>query len=878
MKLPGSRLRAIAARPFAAETMARLVDPAIADLQAEYAEASRRGPRWRRTAIRIRGLIALVTMLAAHTIHRVSLQGVSLDVRLALRLLVKHMGLTLVGVVAMAFAIWCGLLGFELYVQLMRPTMPLEGGDRIVGVVMTNAADAGEDTPTLHDFTAWRTALTSIEHVAAFRSRELNVIVGDEAAEPVEAAEITAAAFQVTQVRPVRGRTLIEADEKLSAPPVVLVGEHVWRTKFASDPGVIGRELRLANVAHTIVGVMPEGFRFPWAQHYWVPLKLDVVNFDRRQSPSVRVFGRLAPGATLETAQQELGVLGGVAAAQFPDTHTHLRPRALPYIRSVFGGSYSSSSERVLITQILGTIVVMLLVLICGNVALLLFARATTRETEMLVRAALGASRGRIVAQLFVEALVLAVIAGIAGAVAAQAAWGYIFDVVTFTIFEEGPVPFWLHRDLSPGTIPFALLLTPVAAAIAGFLPGLKVTRGLGARLRQTTPGGGGLRFGGMWTVLIVMQVAVMVAVPFFLHIIRAEKARHTEALTAGFQSGQYLSALVSLDWNRTPGSTVEQFVARLSRGQQELERRLEAEPGVLGVTFADRLPLKDITNSSAQLDDGGRDHWVSREWIALDFFDVMDAPVLAGRRFHSGDLLQGARSVIVNQSFVRLVSGGRNPIGRRIRYRQDEPWYEIVGVIEDLGVGASEQDPRIHHPIGPGRSHPVQMAILTSSDPKLFASRLRTIATAVDPQLRLTEVMPLDQARASSFKLLEMLFRTIGMLAAIVLLVSLSGIYSVFAFTAARRTREIGIRMALGADRRQIAAVMFRRPMIHVALGVLLGLVVRVVMLSDDISPGDLARLAFYGLVVAAVCALATVGPVRRALGVQPTEALRAE
>ncbi|HEX6322542.1 MAG TPA: ABC transporter permease [Vicinamibacterales bacterium] len=816
-------------------------------------------------------------MLAAHAIRNVSLQGAALDVRLALRLLVKHIGLTLVGVVAMAFAIWCGLIGFELYAQLLRPTIPLAGGDRIVGIVMTNAAEAREDTPTLHDFTAWRSALTSIEDVGAYRRREVNVIVGDEPAEPVEAAEISAAAFQVTQVQPIRGRTLTGADERPGAPLVALIGEHVWRTKFQSAPGVIGRELRLGNVVHTIVGVMPEDFRFPWAQHYWVPLRLDAVHYDRRQSPPVRVFGRLAPGATLETAQQELGVLGAAAALEFPDTHTHLTPRVLPYIRSVFGQNLSG--ERLLAMRTLITISVLLLVLICGNVALLMFARATTRETELLVRAALGASRGRIVAQLFVEALVLAVIAGAIGAALAQAAWGRVFDVVTLAMFEGRPAPFWLHRTLSPGTIPFALLLTPVAAAIAGVLPGLKVTRGIGTRLRQTTPGGGGLRFGGVWTALIVMQVAVMTAVPFFLYILTDARTGSTEATTAGFDSRRYLSAVVAMDWNESPASTADQFTERVSGGLRELERRLEAEPGVLGVTFADRLPLKEIGVSGVEFD--AARYRVSVERIALDFFDVMDAPVLAGRRFHSGDLLPAARTVIVNQSFVRLVSGGASPVGRRLRYTQDGPWYDIVGVIKDLGIAPSDEDPkraRIHHPTEPGRTHPVQMAILTSADPQLFASRLRAIATAVDPQLRLTEVMPLDQAPAASIQFLDMLFWTIGTLMSIVLLVSLSGIYSVFAFTASRRTREIGIRAALGADRRQIAGAMFRRPMIQVALGVLMGLAILATIHADEMSAGILAWVALYGLVVAAVCALATVGPVRRALGVQPTEALRAE
>src|SRR3954454_11642862 len=299
----------------------------------------------------MRGHVPFFTMIVVHgrAGHEMNgglgpLRGLSLDVRLALRLLVKHIGLTVVGTIAQAFAIWSGIVGFVFYTQLMLPALPLEGGARLVGIVMVDTASGREKAPTLHDFVAWRAALRSVPDLAAYRDRNSNVIVGNAAPEPVAVAEVSAATFRVVQERPVLGRPLVEADEKPEAPRVVVIGHDVWQSRFESNPNVIGRELRLGNVPHTVVGVMPEGFRFPLAHGFWVPLRLDPVNYPRRQSPGLRVFGRLAPGATVDTAQPEMTVLGATAAAAFPDTHEHLKPRIVPYIDSIFGG-FSADSE-----------------------------------------------------------------------------------------------------------------------------------------------------------------------------------------------------------------------------------------------------------------------------------------------------------------------------------------------------------------------------------------------------------------------------------------------------------------------------------------------------------------------------------------------------
>ena len=900
MRPPGTRLRAVAARLFAANTMDYLIDPAIADMQAEYEDASRRGLTWRKRWIWLRGHLAFFTMIVAHApgaktinVGFAPLRGLSLDVRLGLRLLVKHIGLTVVGTVAMAFAIWSGIIAFEFYTQIMHPRLPLEGGDRIVGIVMVDTASLGEKAPTLHDFVAWRDALTSVQDLAAYRDRNWNVIIGTAVPEPVAVAEISAAAFRIVQERPVLGRPLVEADEKPGAPWVVLIGHDVWQSRFQSDPNVIGRDVRLGNVPHTIVGVMPEGFHFPLAHSFWVPLRLDPVNYPRQQSPAVRVFGRLPPGATLEAAQPELTVLGATAASAYPDTHAHLEPRVVPYIDSIFGGFSADSTSEVFSGNLLSGLLVLL---VCGNVALLMFARAATRENEILVRTALGAGRGRIMAQLFVEALVLAMVAALVAVTFAQLAWHSLFAMVAENMFDNR-VPFWMHSSVSPRTLVYAALLTLVAAAIAGLLPGLKVTRGLGSRLRQSAPGGGGLRFGGIWTVLIVMQVAVMAIVPTPVIAIYGNVANWTRAANTGLVPEQYLAATMAMDREEVPGAAGATFTARFAAATEELERRLEAEPGVTGVTVATLLPLMnhpwrliEIEEvSSARGERTASKRYVSSASIALDFFDVLDAPILSGRAFHSGDLQTGARAVIVNQSFAQVVLGGSNPIGRRLRYTAvgqqtatmsaNEPWYEVVGLVGDLGVtrepdGQDTKAARIYHPLAPGGSDPIRMAVHTTGDPLLFASRLRSIARDVEPRLQISEIARFDQVAAAGARSSTLLFWLFVALACVVVLLSLTGIYSVLSFTASQRTREVGIRVALGGRPRHVVATLFRRQLTQIGVGILIGLV-----LADRISEGNMVRvIAVYACAVVAISALATLGPVRRALRIEPINALRAD
>ena len=838
--------------------------------------------------------------------------GFSLDLKLGGRMLVKYPGLTVIGGLAMAFAICVGTVVFEVLAVFLSPSLPLPAGERIVQIRNRDVASNQTEARVLHDFVVWRGALQSVTELGAWRDVSRNLVVAGGEARPVEIAEMTASGFRVAGGTPILGRVLVEADERPGAPPVAVLGYEVWRTRFASDPAVVGRTVQLGNAHATVVGVMGEGFAFPVAHDLWMPLRADVVEQPPRSGPGVTVFGVLAPGVTLETAQAELTTLSRRAAAEQPATHRHLQARVTPYAELFFS---EPSTEDLAIFYSVYFFAVLLLVLICSNIALLLFARAATRESELAVRAALGASRRRIVAQLFAEALVLggvAAVVGLAGAHVVLDVWA-----VEFLEVNIGRLPFWFDLRLSPATLLFAAGLTLLGSAVAGVMPALKVTRGMGSRLKQATAGAGGLQFGGVWTAVIVVQVAITVAFPAVVYVEQWE-LRHIQTFDAGFATEEYLAVRIGMDAPPVAGGDTDgdRLAQRAAFGSslEELRRRVALAPGVAGVTFVDRLPRTarpqyDIElagdaavggQSSRAVDADSPPPFREATVAGVDpsYFDVLEAPVLAGRGFRPADLGPGGNVAIVDQGFVDQVLQGRNPIGQQVRFveegdaaaRSANPWFQIVGVVKELGMGAPTRTGRaagLYLPASPERLDRTYMMVHVKGDPMSLAPELREIAAAVNPALRLSELQRVDEVTSSLLWIMWLWLRVTLMMTAVALLLSLSGIYAVLSFIVARRTREIGVRVALGASPARVIGAIFRRPLTQVGLGVLAGgalialagsIETNMPGLTGDLTLRGLAILAGYAVLMLGVCLLACVVPTRRALGVEPTVALRTD
>ena len=799
-----------------------------------------------------------------------------MDVRLGVRMLVRYPGLTIVGGVAVAFAIAIGAATFEAVTQLLAPAIPLEDGARIVGIRNWDVEARTEERHAARDFLRWREELGVLEEISAFRTVERNLIVDRGGAEPVTVAEVTASAFRLARVAAVRGRPLLESDEAPGAPPVVVIGYDVWTTRFNGNPLAVGQTVQLGRSPATVVGIMPPGFAFPVSHGVWSPLRLTAGTDGAGAELDIRVFGRLAPGVSRDQAQAALTAAALRASALSPTTHARLRPEIVPYARSVV-----DVSEIVAGGVAANVFVLLFLGLVCTNVGALVLARTLSRQSEIAVRSALGASRARIVTQLFAEALVLGTVACVIGLGVAQFVLAWWMSVATAE--AGGQLPFWLHASLSPATVGYAAALTVLAALIAGVWPALRVTgRRLEGELRQNTAGRANVGFGSAWTLVIVAQVAMTVTIPAAAFFARQHVAG-VQSFAAGFPVAEFLAARLSVD------TASEGF----GNTYGELTRRLAGEAAVVGVTFTDRLPRTTHPERRIAVDGSGSPsetttaQRVNRASVGVNYFDVLGAPVVAGRGFGSSDLHSDARIVVVNQSFVRQVLGDHNAVGRRVRYARSNgeaegPWYEIVGVVPDLGM--IHDDPRngagIYHPATPEAVTPVHIALRVRGEPRAFASRLRAIAAAVDPALRLQELQPLNEAGATLWMELDFLWRILAIVSLVALLLSLSGIYSVMSFAVSRRTREIGIRIALGADRRQIIVAIFSRALAQVALGICAGgvIVFALTRTIAGLSTREVGFVTAYIVLMTLVCLLACIVPTRRALRVEPTVALKPE
>ena len=814
-----------------------------------------------------------------------------LDVKLGSRMLVKYPVLTIVGGFSMAFAIWVGAGTFEAIRQLVFPSIPLPESDRIVVLQNWDAVANRPELRATHDYVVWRDELASVEDLSAYRTLTRNVEFTTGLAEPVSTAEVTGAAFRALRVPALLGRTLAEADVRSGAPPAAAIGYDLWKTRFEGDPGVIGREVRITGVPATIVGVMPKGFAFPRAEELWVPLTINGAGSEPREGMAIGIFGRLAPGATLARARTELANIGRIAAADLPRTHEHLRPQLFTFAKSVRAAGGPGESMALLAGNVF---VVMLLVLVCANVGLLMFARAATRESEIVVRSALGASRRRIVMQLFAEALVLGAVAAVVGVTAAG--WGvrWALDLMRGELTDgSGNFPFWVDGGLSPLTIVYAALLTILAAAIAGVLPGLKITRNLSDRLKRATAGGGGAQFGGLWTVIIVVQIAVTMGFPVVTFFVRRDAVR-METQPLPFPVDQYLSVRLEME-RQLPEAAADTsnaaFEARYIAAAQKLEQRLEADPSVTGVAFAEQLPRQYHPNHQVEVDAGAvaphdaRGHVVASTHVDPKYLDVLGVSMLSGRWFNSSEATPDARVVVVNKAFVDRLMGGRNPIGRRIRYPRSSksappPWYEIIGVAPDMGTNSGWGPAGIYHPLVRNTIYPLNVAVHVRGDPNTFAPRLRAIATDVDPTLRLAEVMPLREVVNPEVQFHQFWVRMTTIVSVMVLVLSMFAIYAVMSFAVSRRTREIGVRMALGGTPRHIVSAVFAQPMRQLGIGLIAGIVLVAwmtgTMKSGWPSASQLLMLGVYAAAMTAVCMIACIVPTRRALAVEPTEALR--
>jgi len=804
------------------------------------------------------------------------------SLRCAVRTAVRRPGLSLAVLLTFGLGIGLTTTVFSIVNGVLLKGLPFDEANRLVIVRRTDRAGEYRDVRA-HDFADFRAQQTAFEGLAAFDEQAVNLAIGSGQPERFSGGFFTHDVLDVLRVRPVLGRPFREADTRPGADPVIILGYQLWQERFGGSPDVLGHTVRAHGATRTIVGVMPERFAFPFREQLWLPLVLDPAATPRGRGPSFAAFGRLKDGVSIAAAQAQLDAVSARLASAYPDTDRGLGASVRGFTEWIVGPEVSG-----LILTMLAAVVGVLLIA-CANVANLLLARASLRSREIAVRSALGAGRGRVVSQLVAETLALAAAGGALGFALGMAGVSWFERVI-----QVDPPPFWMRFDLDHRVLLFVLGATALAGVASSLFPALRASRtDVTSALKDEGRAGSSLRAGRFSSLLVGAEIATSCALLIL--------------------SGLMIRSVVGLKTTDLPFATRNVFTAQFTlpaaaypdaasrtRFCDQLLRRLAALPGAEAAALSDGLPASGSAPRTFEVD--GASHASARDLptarlgvITPGYFETFRVPVLRGRAFGPQDGREAQAVVAVNQSFARLFFPGGDVLGKRIRLGADGArdttarWLTVVGVVPDLLMdGIPSQGGR---PAGfyvpaaqAGTGSAVSIAVRTRGAPMASTAGVRAAVASIDPDLPIWRVMSMEGAFERytwAYGVFGTLFTAFGLAA---LLLAAVGLYGVMAFSVARRTREMGIRMALGARGEELVLLVLRKGAIQLAAGLAIGLV------AATLLAGQLQFLLFevgardpivYGVVVAvlaAVGATAVVVPARRVTRVDPVIALGAE
>jgi predicted permease len=799
-------------------------------------------------------------------------------------MLLRRPGLSVLAVAALAVGIGLTTTMFSIVYAAVLKGLPYERADRLVAIARNRPAQGIQFLPvSIHDFFDWREQEQSFERLAAYYLETINV-AGPEG-RPIRyyGAYTTANLFDVLRVRPMLGRTFSAEDDRPGAPQVIILSYRAWRDRFGGDPTIVGRSVRANAELATIVGVMPERFDFPGQGDAWLPLRLDPRAYPRGSGPAfehtqLQAIGRLHDGRTLESAQAEMSGIAQRIAAAYPDSNAGIGVTLIPQ-NETFLGPQGRSLLFTMLAAVFGV-----LLIACANVANLLLARTVVRTREIAIRMALGASRLRTVGQLLAETAVLAVAGALAGLAVAKVGID-LFNASTANL----DFPIWLVARFDPAVLLFVLGLTIASALAAGLAPALRASRGDFAEvLNDEARGSSGLRMGRISRTLVVAQVAcscgLLVATGLMIRTII-----NVADFDYGFDTSNVFTARLGLFPGDYPTPTAErQFYDRA-------RQRVAALPGVRHVAYTSDLPARGGPMERLSVDGIGypaeTDHpRALRMVVSPGYFEVFGVKPVTGRDFTDADVVDAMPVAIVNERFVQRFMSDRNPLGRRVRLGDDAaPWRTIVGIVPDMHAGGAFQqldahDEGVYVPLAQNVINFVNIIARTEGAPATHASAIQVAVNAVDPALPLYWVRSLDE----QYHLDGWFFRAFGTLLTVfgiaALVLAVVGLYGVLSFSVGQRTREIGVRMALGAPESGIRRLVLGQAIWQLAIGLLLGTVLAAVLsrglanLLFGVPPWDPMVFAIVFATLVASALVASAIPARRATHIDPIDALRHE
>ncbi|MCJ7626879.1 MAG: ABC transporter permease, partial [Longimicrobiales bacterium] len=743
------------------------------------------------------------------------------EVRVAFRSLAKQPGLAVLAVLALGMGIGFTAIMYSIVHGALYRGLPFPDGDRIYAVLATNPSEGIDQTSiSIHDYVDWRDQQTSMEELAAYYNGTINVTAG-EGPRRYNGAFMTASSFDVLGVQPALGRSFRDDEDQPGASLVLILGHQVWTDDYGSDPGVLGRSVKVNGEMATVIGVMPEGFRFPNVEQVWVPLRADPLASPRGEGHFVTPFGKLPDGISPEQAQVEYSGIAGRIAEQFPETNEGLDAKVMLYTDTAMGGE----GEAIMLSML--ATVFLVLILACVNVANLLLARAAGRTKELAIRSAMGAGRSRVLALLLSEAVVLSLGGAIVGIAIAKVG----IDVFARLAVDTEP-PFWFVFALDGPILLFIVVSTVVAALVAGLIPGLKVSSGgrLNELLKDESRGSSSMRIGKLSRLLVMGEVAMSVGllVTAGLMVKGMIKLRTMEY---GFDRAEVFTARIGLFPNDFPDDESKSIFFR------DLQDGLEARSEVTRASLSDVLPGLGSGVGPFAMEGGAypteRDYPRARGiLVSPGYFETFGVQPLQGRTFDRGDDREGLPVALVNESFVGRYSPGEDVLGKRVRRggaESEEPWLTIVGVVPDLfmeGLGNDRENTQgMYRPLAQADAQFVSIAVRGMGDPASLAPIIRDEVARHSPDTPIYWPRTLQEALDSELWWVDLfggLFAIFGLGA---LFLAAVGLYGVTAFSVRQRTHEVGIRMALGAGAGKVLGMVLRQGAVQVLVGLVVGL-----------------------------------------------------
>jgi predicted permease len=799
------------------------------------------------------------------------------DLLYAVRRLRRAPGFTLVAVATIALGIGANSAIFSVVRAVLLKPLPFPESERLVRVAQTWKGQPSVYSPA--NFLDVTAQTRTLEGMAAWDGSGF-VLGGQGAPERVEGAEVSAGFFDVLRVHAAPGRTFAAGENEPGRTRVVVLGHGLWTRRYGADPGVVGRTLQIDREPHLVVGIAPAGFAYPEGAEVWRPLEYDAqFRNNSRGAWYLDVVGRLKPGVGVGTADREVATIAARLAAQYPDQNEGVGATVIPLQEATVG------EVRPALLMLLGAVGLVLLIA-CVNVANLLLARVAAREGELAVRTAIGAARGRLLRQLLTESVVLALIGGATGLLLA-----WLSLDVLLGLQPEG-VPRLAEVQLDRAVVAFALALSVATGLVFGVFPAVHSTRRMTAQaLREGGRGLLGRRGGGLRSGLVVgpMALAMVLLAGAGLLLRSFVQLRRVDP---GFASAHALTFRVSL-----PDSAYESEPARTAFFGELLER-LSGLPAVRSVGGVSGLPLGG-TRFNLSFEVAGRPPLPPAQQPSMEirvvtdgYFKTMGIPVVRGRGLEPGDR-DGARPVVVlSETAVRRFFPDEDPIGKRITIGWGRPdgkpkaGGEVVGVVGDVkerGL-ATAPVPELYVPHAQLPTQMLDVVVRTTADPSSLVGSMRTLVRGLDPELAVARVRTLDEVVARSISEPRFYTLLLGAFAGAALLLAALGIFGVMSYAVVERSREIGIRLALGASPVDVLGAVLRKALLLTAAGVAAGLAGALAVsralshLLFDLSATDPATLLGMAAVLAAVALLASYLPARQATRVDPLIALRSE